>query len=145
MSGDPTALAQWSRFRELSIVKLKEVYEKLNINFDVFWGESQVETKSMERALDIVQEKNLTCEDDGALLVDLVKFKMDRAIVRKRGELFVSLASTFDSLQMEQQFTSPEILEAPTTSTRNTSLTSTFMSSSRLRHYTSTNCSRHSN
>jgi hypothetical protein len=126
-------------------VKLKEVYEKLNINFDVFWGESQVETKSMERALDIVQKKNLTCEDDGALLVDLVKFKMDRAIVRKRGKLFVFLASISSLLQMEQQFTSPEILVAPTTSTRNTSLTSTFMSSSRLRHYTSTNCSRHSN
>jgi arginyl-tRNA synthetase len=63
------------------------VYEKLNINFDVFWGESQVSTDSMDRALKVVQDKNLTCVDDGALLVDLTKFKMDRAIVRKRGEL----------------------------------------------------------
>jgi arginyl-tRNA synthetase len=41
----------------------------------------------MDRALKVVQDKNLTCVDDGALLVDLTKFKMDRAIVRKRGEL----------------------------------------------------------
>lgn len=86
MSGDATALAQWSRFRDLSIVKLKEVYEKLNIHFDVFWGESQVSTDSMDRAIKVVQEKNLTCEDRGALFVDLTKFKMDRAIVRKGGE-----------------------------------------------------------
>jgi arginyl-tRNA synthetase len=70
----------------LSIVKLKEVYEKLNIHFDVFWGESQVSTDSMDRAIKVVQDKNLTCEDRGALLVDLTKFKMDRAIVRKGGE-----------------------------------------------------------
>lgn len=41
----------------------------------------------MDRALRVVQEKNLTCEDRGALLVDLTKFKMDRAIVRKAGKL----------------------------------------------------------
>ncbi len=40
----------------------------------------------MERAVRIVQEKKLTCEDRGALLVDLTKWKMDRAIVRKAGE-----------------------------------------------------------
>jgi arginyl-tRNA synthetase len=62
------------------------VYEKLNIHFDVFWGESQVSTESMDRAIRVVQEKGLTCEDRGALLVDLTKFKMDRAIVRKGGE-----------------------------------------------------------
>lgn len=83
--GEPKAIAQWSRFRELSIEKLKETYERLNIHFDVFWGESQVSTESMARATRIVQEKGLTCEDRGALLVDLTEWKMDRAIVRKAG------------------------------------------------------------
>lgn len=41
----------------------------------------------MDRATKIVQDKGLTCEDRGALLVDLTKFKMDRAIVRKAGKL----------------------------------------------------------
>jgi len=40
----------------------------------------------MQRAIDICEEKKLTCEDRGALLVDLVKFKMDKAIIRKAGE-----------------------------------------------------------
>jgi arginyl-tRNA synthetase len=89
--GEPQALAQWSRFRELSIEKLKEVYDKLNIHFDVYWGESQVKKESMERAVRICKEKNLTVyEDNGALLVDLTKFKMDRAIITKGGECISS-------------------------------------------------------
>lgn len=82
--GEPTAIAQWTRFRELSIEKLKETYATLNVNFDVYWGESQVKPESMERAIQICEEKGLTCkEDNGALLVDLKKYKMDRAIIRK--------------------------------------------------------------
>lgn len=81
--GEPKALAQWSRFRELSIKKLKETYKDLNVEFDNFWGESKVKPESMQRAIDICQEKGLTCEDRGALLVDLKKWKMDRAIIRK--------------------------------------------------------------
>jgi arginyl-tRNA synthetase len=37
----------------------------------------------MDRAIKICEEKGLTCEDRGALLVDLVKYKMDKAIIRK--------------------------------------------------------------
>jgi arginyl-tRNA synthetase len=92
-------LAQWSRFRELSIEKLKEVYDKLNIHFDVFWGESQVSTDSMDRATRIVQEKGLTCEDRGALLVDLTKFKMDRAIVRKAGKPELSVGTVLELIR----------------------------------------------
>jgi len=81
--GDPKAIAQWTRFRDLSIEKLKETYATLNVHFDVYWGESQVKPESMERAIKICEEKGLTCEDRGALLVDLTKYKMDRAIIRK--------------------------------------------------------------
>ncbi|WVR09383.1 arginine-tRNA ligase [Kwoniella sp. DSM 27419] len=82
--GEPKAIAQWARFRDLSIEKLKGTYEKLNVHFDVYWGESQVSPESMERATQIVQDKGLTCfETNGALLVDLTKYKMDKAIVRK--------------------------------------------------------------
>lgn len=89
--GEESALKQWRRFRELSIEKLKETYETLNVRFDVFWGESMVSPASMQRTIDICQEKGLTKVDDeemaakdkGALLVDLRKWKMDRAIIRK--------------------------------------------------------------
>lgn len=57
----------------------------------MYWGESQVKPESMQRSIDICEEKKLTCEDRGALLVDLVKYKMDKAIIRKAGELLVSV------------------------------------------------------
>jgi arginyl-tRNA synthetase len=85
--GEPKALAQWSRFRDLSIKKLEEVYRKLNIHFDVYWGESQVNKESMERAVRICKEKGLTCTDRGALLVDLTEYKLERAIITKGGKL----------------------------------------------------------
>jgi arginyl-tRNA synthetase len=34
--GDEAVLAQWQRFRDLSIARYKETYARLNINFDVF-------------------------------------------------------------------------------------------------------------
>jgi arginyl-tRNA synthetase len=53
----------------------------------VYWGESQVKKESMERAVRICQEKKLTVyEENGALLVDLTKFKMDKSIITKGGE-----------------------------------------------------------
>ena len=91
--GEPKAIAQWSRFRDLSIEKLKETYERLNIHFDVFWGESKVLPESMQRGIRVCEEKGITCEDRGALLVDLLKWKMDRAIIRKAGTSLNSNAS----------------------------------------------------
>ncbi|ORY29670.1 hypothetical protein BCR39DRAFT_531576 [Naematelia encephala] len=81
--GEPKAIARWKRFRDLSIEKLKQTYAELNIKFDVYWGESQVAAESMERAIRIVQEKNLVVEDRGALLVDLERYKLEKAIIRK--------------------------------------------------------------
>jgi arginyl-tRNA synthetase len=43
--GDETALANWRRWRDLSIEKYKEEYARLNIAFDVYSGESQVCSK----------------------------------------------------------------------------------------------------
>lgn len=40
--GDETALANWRKWRDLSIEKYKEEYGRLNIAFDVYSGESQV-------------------------------------------------------------------------------------------------------
>lgn len=85
--GDPQALEQWTRFRELSIEKLKETYARLNIHFDLYHGESKVQEENIERAMRIMEEKGMLCEDRGALLADLTKYKMDRAIVRKGGML----------------------------------------------------------
>ncbi|WBW71413.1 mitochondrial and cytoplasmic arginine-tRNA ligase Rrs1/Mrs1 [Schizosaccharomyces osmophilus] len=84
-AGDEQSLKIWSRFRELSILKLKETYERLNIEYDEYDGESQVSLPFMDEMTDLLKQKNLVEQDNGALLIDLAKFdkKLGKAVVRK--------------------------------------------------------------
>lgn len=81
--GDEEALALWRRFRDLSIVKYKETYARLNIQYDVYSGESQV-GEGMRRALDMLKEMNLLEDSDGAKIIDLSKHKLGSTIVTKK-------------------------------------------------------------
>ncbi|OLY84439.1 Arginine-tRNA ligase, cytoplasmic [Smittium mucronatum] len=81
--GDEEALLVWKKFRDLSIVKYKETYAKLNINFDVYSGESQV-SYGMKEAEKMLEEKNLIVESEGAKLIDLEKYKLGKAVIQKR-------------------------------------------------------------
>ncbi|KAF9357677.1 hypothetical protein BGX26_003307 [Mortierella sp. AD094] len=81
--GDESALKIWTHFRDLSIVKYREIYARLNIAFDVYSGESQV-TDGMERALKMLHEKNLLTESDGALIIDLSQYKLGICVVQKK-------------------------------------------------------------
>ncbi|KAI9499695.1 hypothetical protein BDB00DRAFT_795158 [Zychaea mexicana] len=81
--GEEEALQLWRRFRDLSIVKYKEVYGRLNIKFDVYSGESQV-GDGMMRGLKALEECGLLIDSDGAKLIDLTKYKLEKAIVQKR-------------------------------------------------------------
>jgi arginyl-tRNA synthetase len=83
--GDEEALKNWRVWRQMSIDKYAKEYETLNVRFDVYTGESEVKKKEMDDALVRLQEKGLIDEVDGALLVNLEKYKMGKAVVRKKG------------------------------------------------------------
>jgi arginyl-tRNA synthetase len=57
--GDEATLAVWQRFRDLSIAKYREVYARLNVKFDIYAGESLVQSEGMAAAMDILREKEL--------------------------------------------------------------------------------------
>ncbi|KAF8455332.1 hypothetical protein BGX38DRAFT_1088632 [Terfezia claveryi] len=84
--GDKDAYALWARFRDLSIVKYKETYARLNIKYDVYSGESQVSKESMEKAAKILEEKGLSQKDEGAVIIDLTPHnkKLGKAIIQKK-------------------------------------------------------------
>ncbi|KAI1736000.1 arginyl-tRNA synthetase [Xylaria scruposa] len=85
--GDQDALQLWQRFRSLSIKKYQETYEKLNINFDVYSGESQVKKETMENAEIVLRDRGVTEFKDGASLVDFSKHgakALQVAITRNR-------------------------------------------------------------
>jgi arginyl-tRNA synthetase len=81
--GDKDALALWQRFRDLSIVKYKEIYSRLNVSFDIYSGESQYSLGQMKSVLDELDNLGLLVRDQGALMVDLKKFDLGAAIIGK--------------------------------------------------------------
>ena len=91
VDGDPSAVALWQRFRDLSIVKYRNTYARLNIEFDVYSGESQVPEEDMEKAAKILAEKNISEDSNGAMLINFSKHvpgkpgkSLEKAIVRKK-------------------------------------------------------------
>ncbi|KAF9884886.1 hypothetical protein FE257_000953 [Aspergillus nanangensis] len=87
--GNEDALALWRRFRDLSIKKYRETYARLNIDFDVYSGESQIKNESMTAAYQTMEKAGVSEQSDGAVIVDFTKHgakKLGKAIiVRKDG------------------------------------------------------------
>jgi arginyl-tRNA synthetase len=88
---DPEALAQWKRFRDLSITRYQDTYARLNIKFDEYSGESQVSEEAMEKVGKEMQDKGICKEDKGAMIVDFQELvpgkegkRLEKPIVRKR-------------------------------------------------------------
>jgi arginyl-tRNA synthetase len=83
--GDESALRNWRIWRELSIKKYEGEYARLNVHFDVYTGESEVKPEYQALAFQKLEEKGLLADVDGAKMVDLEKYKLGKAVVRKRG------------------------------------------------------------
>ncbi|OOF99542.1 hypothetical protein ASPCADRAFT_203316 [Aspergillus carbonarius ITEM 5010] len=87
--GSQDALALWRRFRELSIEKYRQTYARLNIDFDVYSGESQIKQESMTSAYETMEKAGVSEESEGAVIVDFTKHgakKLGKAIIiRKDG------------------------------------------------------------
>ena len=85
-SGRPGYIALWKEILRVSIADLKSNYEKLGVDFDYWYGESDAD-KYIPELMKILEDKKLSYESDGALVVD-VELESDKApmppvIVRK--------------------------------------------------------------
>ena len=84
--GDEEALKNWRVWRELSVQKYEEEYERLNVKFDEYLGESMVKKEWQDKAIEKLNQLGLISDTKGAKLVDLEKWKLAKAILRKAGE-----------------------------------------------------------
>jgi arginyl-tRNA synthetase len=102
--GEPVALGIWKRFRDLSIEKYKKTYARLNIHYDDYSGESQVRDESMDRAAKVMDERKVSENSEGAIIVDLTKYskKLGKAVVRKKDG--TSLYLTRDIAAVSERF-----------------------------------------
>ncbi len=81
------ALALWKRFHDISIPRYISVYARLNIEFDEYSGESQVDPTTIDKVQSLLTEKGISQMENNALINDLERYgakNLDTAILRNR-------------------------------------------------------------
>jgi len=80
--GNREALALWKTFRRLSIEEFNRIYEILDVKFDYTQGESFY-NKILPQTVEEVRKKEITKEDQDALVVDLEKYGLPNLVILK--------------------------------------------------------------
>lgn len=80
--GDKETTELWQYFRDVSLKEFKKTYDKLGISFDSYAGESFYSDK-MQEVVDILTEKGLLEESEGAQVVDLSEENIPPCMVLK--------------------------------------------------------------
>ncbi len=81
-SGDPENLAMWEMFMRLSLEELDRVYARLGVQYDIVHGESYYRDK-LAGTVEMLEQKGLAVESEGATVVFLEEEKLPVCIVRK--------------------------------------------------------------
>jgi arginyl-tRNA synthetase len=81
--GDEEAVELWHWFREESLNEFDKVYERLGVSFDSTNGESFYNDK-MDEVVELLEEKELLVEDEGAEVVRLDEQDLQPALIKKQ-------------------------------------------------------------
>ena len=85
-NGRPGYIALWKEIMRASVADLKANYKKLNVDFELWYGEADAD-KFIPELMERLEKKNLLRESDGAMVVDVArdddKAPMPPVIVRK--------------------------------------------------------------
>ncbi|MBR5591725.1 MAG: arginine--tRNA ligase [Kiritimatiellae bacterium] len=82
-AGDEANLAVWKRFIEISLGEFGRIYDRLDVSFDLYRGESYYQPM-LEPVVETLKEKGLATLSEGAWIVDMKDEGLEVAIVRKR-------------------------------------------------------------
>lgn len=80
--GDAEAMRLWKWFREISLQTFMKVYDRLGVSFDSYNGEAFYNDK-MDEIVDILESKKLLHESRGAQIVNLDKYDLNPALIKK--------------------------------------------------------------
>ena len=84
-NGDEEALALWQWFRDESLVEFNRLYNELQVEFDSYNGEAFYNDK-MDAVVDILSEKGLLVESEGAQVVILEKYGIEHPALIKKSD-----------------------------------------------------------
>jgi arginyl-tRNA synthetase len=97
--GEKNSVKLWKIFTELSMKEFKKIYRFFRINFDEYLFES-LYNKKMEIVVEELNKKGLLKKSKGALIVDLNKYNLGVALIKKSDDatLYITrdLASAID-------------------------------------------------
>jgi len=80
--GDAEAVRLWEWFRSESLKEFNRVYDLLGVTFDSYNGEAFYNDK-MDIVVDMLEDANLLKVDNGATIVDLEKYDLPPALIKK--------------------------------------------------------------
>lgn len=78
--GDKEALELWKWFCEISMKEFNRIYDRLNITFDSYAGESFYNDK-MAAVVEEIKNKGILTESEGAKIVDLEEYNMPPCLI----------------------------------------------------------------
>lgn len=100
--GDEKNNALWKEFIEISLKEYNKVYERLNIHFDYYYGESFY-NNIMPSVLEDLKVKKIAVEDQGALVVFFENDKLPPAIVQKKDGSFLYSTSDLATIKFRRE------------------------------------------
>lgn len=106
--------AVWRRIMDVSLPDLKKIYGRLGVSFDCWYGESDA-AGYIPRLMNILEEKGLLRESDGALVADVAeegdKVDIPPVIVKKSdGSSIYATTDLATIVQRRQDFAPDKIL-----------------------------------
>lgn len=84
-AGDQEATALWQWFRDESLVEFNRLYNELGVTFDSYNGEAFYNDK-MDEVVNILTEKGLLQESQGAQVVNLEKYGIEHPALIKKSD-----------------------------------------------------------
>ncbi len=78
--GDEEALSLWKWFKEISLREFQRIYDRLEVTFDSYDGESFFNDKMMP-VVEEINKKGLLKESQGAKIVDLEEFNLPPCLI----------------------------------------------------------------
>ncbi|MDY5974459.1 arginine--tRNA ligase, partial [Streptococcus hyovaginalis] len=84
-AGDEEAVSLWQWFRDESMVEFNRLYKELDVSFDSYNGEAFYNDK-MDEIVDLLAEKGLLQESQGAQVVNLEKYGIEHPALIKKSD-----------------------------------------------------------
>ncbi len=112
-SGRAGFMALWDEIMRVSVADLKQNYNRLNVFYELWYGESDAE-KYVGQLVDTLKAQNLLRESDGALVVDLATEEdtapMPPVIIKKSDNSSLYATTDLATIIQRQQDYAPDII-----------------------------------